>query len=64
MDHRVKPGDDDRSWYGGHARSDLSAVVQRAKAEAMKQSLFLLRGEMDCFAEPVIERAFYFLNCS
>jgi hypothetical protein len=58
MDHRVKPGDDDRDWYGGHARGDLSAVAQQAKAEATKQSLFLLRGEMNCFAEPVIGRAF------
>jgi hypothetical protein len=58
MDHRVRPGDDDRDWYGGHARRDLSAVAQQAKAEATKQSLFLLRGEIDCFAEPVIGRAF------
>ena len=58
MDHRVRPGDDDRDWYGGHARRDLSAVAQQAKAEATKQSLFLLRGEMDCVAEPVIEHAF------
>jgi hypothetical protein len=40
------------------ARSDLSAVAQRAKAEATKQSILSLRGEMDCFAEPVIGRAF------
>ena len=32
------------------ARSDLSAVAQRAKAEATKQSILSLRGEMDCFA--------------
>src|SRR5258706_6904529 len=32
------------------ARSDLSAVAQRAKAEAAKQSTLTLRGEMDCFA--------------
>src|SRR3979409_122734 len=51
MDHRVVPGDGDRDWYGGHARRDLSAVAQQAKAEATKQSLFLLRGEIDCFAE-------------
>src|SRR6202165_5228247 len=31
------------------ARSDLSAVAQRAKAEATKQSSFLYRA-MDCFA--------------
>jgi hypothetical protein len=30
--------------------SDLSAVAPRAKAEATKQSSFLCRGEMDCFA--------------
>jgi hypothetical protein len=34
------------------ARRDLSAVAQRAKAEATKQSILPLplRGEMDCFA--------------
>jgi hypothetical protein len=32
------------------ARTDLSAVAQRAKAEATKQSILSLRGEMDCFA--------------
>jgi len=32
------------------ARSDLSAVAQRAKAEATKKSTLSLRGEMDCFA--------------
>jgi hypothetical protein len=40
------------------ARSDLSAVAQRAKAEATKQSILPLRGAMDCFAEPVIGRAY------
>jgi hypothetical protein len=40
------------------ARSDLSAVALRAKAEATKQSALSLRGEMDCFAEPVIGRRF------
>src|SRR5258705_12629455 len=40
------------------ARSDLSAVAQRAKAEATKQSILPLRGVMDCFGEPVIGRAF------
>jgi len=41
------------------ARSDLSAVAQRAKAEATKQSTLLCCGAtMDCFAEPVIGRAF------
>ena len=40
------------------ARSDLSAVAQGAKAEATKQSSFLLLGAMDCFPEPVIGRAF------
>src|SRR5216117_1553754 len=39
------------------ARSDLSAVAQRAKAEATKQSILLCRA-MDCFAEPAIGRAF------
>ncbi len=38
--------------------SDLSAVSQRAKAEATKQSLLSFCCEMDCFAEPVIGRAF------
>jgi len=36
----------------------LSAVAQRAKAEATKQFILSLRGEMDCFAGPVIGRAF------
>src|SRR5213079_237940 len=40
------------------ARSDLSAVAQRAKAEATKQSTLQFRGNMDCFAQPVIGRAF------
>src|SRR5258705_13798838 len=41
------------------ARSDLSAVAQRAKAEATKQSTLLPAAlTMDCFAEPVIGRAF------
>ena len=31
------------------ARSDLSAVAQRAKAEATKQSIFSICREMDCF---------------
>jgi hypothetical protein len=44
--------------FGVIARSGLSAVAQRAKAEATKQSILSLRGEMDCFAEPVIGRAF------
>src|SRR6266478_9791243 len=39
------------------ARSDLSAVAQRAKAEATKQSsLAGCAGGLDCFAEPVIGR--------
>jgi hypothetical protein len=29
-----------------------------ATSEATKQSILSLRGEMDCFAEPVIGRAF------
>jgi len=29
-----------------------------ARSEATKQSILSLRGEMDCFAEPVIGRAF------
>src|SRR5260370_37380910 len=37
-------------WGNVIARSDLSAVAQRAKAEATKQSILSLRGEMDCFA--------------
>jgi hypothetical protein len=40
------------------ARGDLSALAQRAKAEATKQSILPLRGDMDCFAEPVIGRSF------
>jgi len=32
------------------AKSDVSAVAQRAKAEATKQSILPLRGAMDCFA--------------
>jgi hypothetical protein len=40
------------------ARSDLSAGAQRAKAEATKQSTFIFFLAMDCFAEPVIGRAF------
>ena len=40
------------------ARSDLSAVAQRAKVEATKQSTLQFRGNMDCFAQPVIGRAF------
>jgi hypothetical protein len=40
------------------ARSGLSAVAQRAKAEATKQSILSFRGAMDCFAEPVIGRRF------
>jgi hypothetical protein len=36
----------------------LSAEARlRAKADATKQSMLCLRGEMDCFAEPVIRRA-------
>jgi hypothetical protein len=38
--------------------SDLSAVAQRAKSEATKQSILSFRRLMDCFAEPVIDRAF------
>src|SRR5439155_9972482 len=38
------------------ARSDLSAVAQPAKAEATKQST--PSAALDCFAEPVIGRAF------
>jgi hypothetical protein len=34
---------------------DLSAVAQRAKVEAIHHAA---SGEMDCFAEPVIGRAF------
>jgi hypothetical protein len=44
-------------WNAVIARSDLSAVVQRAKAEATKQSILSFRGAMDCFAGPVIRRA-------
>jgi hypothetical protein len=40
------------------ARSDLSAVAQRAKAVATKRSSFIAIWDMDCFAEPVIGRAF------
>ena len=39
-------------------QSDLSAVAQRAKAEATKQSIVTIVPAMDCFAEPVIGRAF------
>jgi hypothetical protein len=45
-------------WNAVIARSDLSAVAQRAKAEATKQSIHSLRGETDCFAKPVIGRRF------
>jgi hypothetical protein len=38
--------------------ADLPAVAQRAKAEATKQSSFWFAVTMDCFAEPVIGRAF------
>jgi hypothetical protein len=44
------------------ARSDLSAVAQRAKAEATKQSILPLRSEMDCFASlamTTLQRIFF-----
>jgi hypothetical protein len=40
------------------ARSDLSAVAQRTKVEATKQSIVTFVLAVDCFAEPVIGRAF------
>jgi hypothetical protein len=52
LDRPVKPDDDNSLW-----KSDLSAAAQRAKAEATKQSILSSRA-MDCFAEPVIGRAF------
>jgi hypothetical protein len=33
-------------------------IVVIARSEATKQSILSLRGKMDCFAEPVIGRAF------
>jgi hypothetical protein len=52
LDRPFKPDDDNSLW-----KSDLSAVAQRAKAEATKQSVLSSRA-MGCFAEPVIGRAF------
>jgi hypothetical protein len=37
-------------------RGGVFAVI--ARSEATKQSILSLRGAMDCFAEPVIGRAF------
>src|SRR6266436_6387100 len=54
---RIAPRDRE-AMFAVIARSDLSAVAQRAKAEATKQSILSFCGEMDCFAEPVIGRAF------
>jgi hypothetical protein len=46
-------------WNAVIASSGLSAAAQRAKAEATKQSISpRARCGMDCFAEPVIGRAF------
>src|SRR3984893_14642521 len=53
---RIAPRDRADAYLDVIARSDLSAVAQRAKAEATKQSILSLRGKMDCFAEPVIGR--------
>jgi hypothetical protein len=56
MDHRVKPGDDDRNGYGGHARATVhrSSTSEGGSDEAIP---FSFTGEMACVREPVIGRA-------
>src|ERR1700676_5644829 len=46
---RIAPRDCERA-FDVIARSDLSAVAQRAKAEATRQSRILLVVAMECFA--------------
>src|SRR5438105_9169845 len=41
-----------------HCEERLVRRSSTSEVEATKQSSFLRRGEMDCFAEPVIGRAF------
>jgi hypothetical protein len=38
------------------SQNDFGTVI--ARSEATKQSILPVRGEMDCFAEPVIGRRF------
>src|SRR6266481_4805263 len=65
LDRPVKPGDDSGECGAPSSiaffRFDFQTANSEtviARSEATKQSILPLRGEMDCFAEPVIGRAF------